>query len=112
MPGDFPVHLHFLMPQRPLEKDSWAYDIKCSPMDDLPCMAYTLAFVESQGETVLFHLVPQRSKLVPGYVWFDTKTFLTLFGWVSLKKEYDSSGKKPQCPRRIQKVTYRKIVEI
>ena len=80
MPGDFFHHLPFLIPQRPLQNDSYKYDIKCSPFDYLPCMLYMMRFIESQGETVSYHVVPQRSKLVPGYVWFDTKTLLSLFG--------------------------------
>jgi hypothetical protein len=97
MPGDFLQHLRFLMPQRPLQNDNWRYDIKCSPLDYLPSMLYMLSFLESREETIPYHVVPEKSSLIPGYIMLDTKTILSLFGGTGTAlgptTRYNSNGR-------------------
>ena len=71
-------HAKWLIPNRPLEKDSVAYDCKCSPQDYLPCLYYMLQVLE-RHEAKLFALFPLRTSIVPKSVRLDTKAIRERF---------------------------------
>jgi hypothetical protein len=79
MPGDFPSHVRFVIPQRHL-RNNWNYDLKASPLDYLPCMVYMMRFIEERNEKIPYHVFPQRTSLIPGYITLDTITLVRLFG--------------------------------
>ena len=96
MPGDFPSHVPFVIPQR-LLNNNWNYDLKASPFDYLPCMIYMMRFIEERGETIPYHVFPQRTSLIPGYITLDTKAILDLLGGLGTALgstyQYQSRGK-------------------
>ena len=64
------------------EKNSIYYDLKCSPMDYLPCMVYMMKQVENDLETIN-NVFPLRSEITPKYIRLDTTTIVNLL----LRKE-------------------------
>ena len=69
------------------EKNSIYYDLKCSPMDYLPCMVYMMKQVENDLETIN-NVFPLRSEITPKYIRLDTTTIVNLL----LRKEQGNKG--------------------
>ncbi len=116
MPGDFPAHVRFLMPDGGLLNNNWKYDIKVRPLEYLPCMVYMMRCIEEQQETIPYHVFPQRSSLIPGYITLDTKALLTILGGVGTalgsSYQYQSLGKAgkrnlTQNAKRIWSIVFR-----
>jgi hypothetical protein len=68
---------HILPTKETFQKDRIAYDLKCSPMDYLPCMLYMMKQVEVSGETIQ-NVFPLRSSILPHYIRLDTTTLVNL----------------------------------
>jgi len=79
---------HNILPQKKkFEKNSIYYDLKCSPMDYLPCMVYMMKQVESEMESIN-NVFPLRSEITPKYIRLDTTTLVNLL----LRKEQGNKG--------------------
>ncbi len=74
---DLLPHLNAIRPNRPITK-SLAYDVKCTPLDYLPCMIYMMKFVESK-EFKIYNVFPLRNECVPGNIRLDTAILIYLF---------------------------------
>jgi hypothetical protein len=59
------------------EKNSIYYDLKCSPMNYLPCMIYMMKQVETEMESIN-NVFPLRSEITPKYIRLDTTTLVNL----------------------------------
>jgi hypothetical protein len=68
---------HILPTKETFQKDRITYDLKCSPMDYLPCMLYMMKQVEASYETIQ-NVFPQRSSILPHYIRLDTTTLVNL----------------------------------
>ena len=79
---------HILPTKEKFQKDRIAYDLKCSPMDYLPCMLYMMKHVEVSGETIQ-NVFPLRSSILPHYIRLDTTTLVNLL----MRKEQGNKGK-------------------
>ena len=66
-----------VLPQRPLQKDNFYYDIQCSPQDYLPHMLYMMKAVEACGGTV-YNACPLRSSIIPKHFRLDTQSLIEL----------------------------------
>jgi transcription termination factor NusB len=77
IPNALLSHLPFIMPQRPMEKDSVYYDLCVHPQDYLRCMIYIGKQVEAKGKSLL-KVFPIRNDIVPKYVRIDTTTLVHL----------------------------------
>jgi hypothetical protein len=77
---------HILPNKEKFQKQSIYYDLKCKPMDYLPCMITMMKQVENELETIS-NVFPLRSSIAPGYIRLDTITLVYLL----LRKE---QGKK------------------
>ena len=64
-----------VLPQRPLQKDNFHYDIQCSPQDYLRAMLYMLKAVEARGGTV-YNVCPLRSSIIPKHFRLDTQSLI------------------------------------
>ena len=53
------------------------YDLKCCPMDYLPCMMYMMKRVENDGFKAC-NVFPMRSSIAPNYIRLDTTTLVHL----------------------------------
>lgn len=62
-----------ILPSKEFEKDNVYYDLKCHPLDYLPCMIYMMKEVEEEGEKI-YNVFPMRTSIVPKYVKLDTET--------------------------------------
>jgi hypothetical protein len=78
---------HVLPFKKKFEKNSIYYDLKCSPMDYLPCMVYIMKQVESEMESIN-NVFPLRSEITPKYIRLDTTTLVNLL----LRKEQGNKG--------------------
>jgi len=79
---------HNILPQKKkFEKNSIYYDLKCSPMDYLPCMVYMMKQVETEMESIN-NVFPLRSEITPKYIRLDTTTLVNLL----LRKEQGNKG--------------------
>jgi hypothetical protein len=73
----------FILPnKKKYEKNSIFYDVKCSPMDYLPCMIFMMKQVENEEERIN-NVFPMRSEIIPKYIRLDTTTIVHLL----LRKE-------------------------
>jgi hypothetical protein len=79
---------HILPAKEKFQKDRIAYDLKCSPMDYLPCMLYMMKHVEASSETIQ-NVFPLRSSILPHYIRLDTTTLVNLL----MRKEQGNKGK-------------------
>ena len=68
---------HILPNKQKFQKDNIKYDLKCSPMEYLPCMLYMMKQVEMSGETSQ-NVFPLRSSIIPHYIRLDTTTLVNL----------------------------------
>ena len=66
-----------VLPQRPLRKDNFYYDIQCSSQDYLPHMLYMMKVVEARGGTV-YNAYPSRSSIIPKHFRLDTQSLIDL----------------------------------
>jgi uncharacterized protein (UPF0248 family) len=78
---------HILPTKEKFQKDHIAYDLKCSPMDYLPCMLYMMKQVEASGESIQ-NVFPLRSSILPHYIRLDTTTLVNLL----MRKEQGNKG--------------------
>ena len=78
---------HALPFKKKFEKNSIYYDLKCSPMDYLPCMVYMMKQVETEMESIN-NVFPLRSEITPKYIRIDTTTLVNLL----LRKEQGNKG--------------------
>ena len=78
---------HILPTREKFQKDRIAYDLKCSPMDYLPCMLYMMKQVEASCETIQ-NVFPLRSSILPHYIRLDTTTLVNLL----MRKEQGNKG--------------------
>jgi len=78
---------HILPPKTKYEKNSVMYDLKCKPMDYLPCMIFMMKQVENDGECVN-NVFPLRTEITPKYIRLDTTTLVNLL----LRKEHGIKG--------------------
>jgi hypothetical protein len=73
----------YILPNKDnFQKQSIYYDLKCKPMDYLPCMITMMKQVESELETIS-NVFPLRSSIAPGYIRLDTITLVNML----LRKE-------------------------
>jgi hypothetical protein len=77
---------HIIPNKDKFQKQSIYYDLKCKPIDYLPCMIAMMKRVENELETIS-NVFPLRSSIAPGYIRLDTITLVYLL----LRKE---QGKK------------------
>jgi hypothetical protein len=80
---------HILPTKEKFQKDRIAYDLKCSPMDYLPCMLYMMKQVEVSSETIQ-NVFPLRSSILPHYIRLDTTTLVNLL----MRKEQGNKRRK------------------
>jgi hypothetical protein len=78
---------HILPCKKKFEKNSIYYDLKCSPMDYLPCMVYMMKQVENALVSIN-NVFPLRSEITPKYIRLDTTTLVNLL----LRKEQGNKG--------------------
>ena len=68
----------YILPQKKkFEKNSIYYDLKCNPMDYLPCMVFMMKQIENQMESIN-NVFPLRSEIAPKYIRLDTTTIVNL----------------------------------
>ena len=68
---------HILPQKKKFEKNSIYYDLKCNPMDYLPCMIFMMKQIENQMESIN-NVFPLRSEIGPKYIRLDTTTIVNL----------------------------------
>ena len=68
---------HILPQKNKFEKNSIYYDLKCNPMDYLPCMVFMMKQVENDMESIN-NVFPLRSEIAPKYIRLDTTTIVNL----------------------------------
>jgi hypothetical protein len=68
---------HILPQKNKFEKNSIYYDLKCNPMDYLPCMVFMMKQVENDMESIN-NVFPLRSEISPKYIRLDTTTIVNL----------------------------------
>lgn len=78
---------HILPHKKKFEKNSIYYDLKCYPMDYLPCMVYMMKQVEIEMESIN-NVFPLRSEITPKYIRLDTTTLVNLL----LRKEHGNKA--------------------
>ena len=88
-----------ILPSKEFEQENVYYDLKCHPLDYLPCMIYMMKEVEKEGEKI-YNVFPMRTNIVPKYVRLDTETIITL---LVTKEEKDSLGMKSELLTKIKK---------
>jgi hypothetical protein len=90
------------------QKQSIYYDLKCKPMDYLPCMIKMMKQVENELKTIS-NVFPLRSSIAPGYIRLDTITLVN----VLLRKEqgkktdYSNQGNTKKHEDKIWKFFFR-----
>ena len=90
------------------EKNSIYYDLKCNPMDYLPCMIFMMKQVELE-EYSIKNVFPMRSEIIPKYIRLDTTTLVHLL----LRKEqgnksyYTTKGNLKRNEDKIWKFFFR-----
>jgi transposase len=88
-----------ILPSKEFEQENVYYDLKCHPLDYLPCMIYMMKEVEGEGEKI-YNVFPMRTNIVPKYVKLDTETIITL---LVTKEERDCLGSKSGLLGEIKK---------
>jgi hypothetical protein len=68
---------HILPQKKKFEKSSIYYDLKCNPIDYLPCMVFMMKQVENEMESIN-NVFPLRSEIAPKYIRLDTTTIVNL----------------------------------
>ena len=68
---------HILPQKKKFEKSSIYYDLKCNPMDYLPCMVFMMKQIENEMESIN-NVFPLRSEIAPKYIRLDTTTIVNL----------------------------------
>ena len=90
------------------DKNSIYYDLKCNPMDYLPCMIFMMKQVELDGYSIK-NVFPMRSEIIPKYIRLDTTTLVHLL----LRKEqgnksfYTTKGNLKRNEDKIWKFFFR-----
>lgn len=99
---------HILPDKEKFQKQSIYYDLKCKPIDYLPCMIAMMKRVENDEETIS-NVFPLRSSISPGYIRLDTITLVYLL----LRKEqgktsdYNNQGNTKKHEDKIWKFFFR-----
>jgi hypothetical protein len=99
---------HILPNKEKFQKQSIYYDLKCKPMDYLPCMITMMKQVENEVETIS-NVFPLRSSISPGYIRLDTITlvYLLLRKEQGKKGEYSNQGNTKKHEDKIWKFFFR-----
>ena len=71
-------HKSHILHKNTFLKDSVAYDIACNQLEYLPALFYINNKLEKLGKKI-FHVIPQRSSIVPKYITLDTTILVNLF---------------------------------
>lgn len=89
-------------------KQSIYYDLKCKPMDYLPCMIAMMKQVENDEETIS-NVFPLRSSISPGYIRLDTITlvYLLLRKEQGKKSDFSNQGNTKKHEDKIWKFFFR-----
>ena len=90
------------------QKQSIYYDLKCKPMDYLPCMITMMKQVETDEETIS-NVFPLRSSIAPGYIRLDTITLVNLLlrKEQGKKSDYSNQGNTKKHEDKIWKFFFR-----
>ena len=99
---------HILPDKEKFQKQSIYYDLKCKPMDYLPCMIAMMKRVENDEETIS-NVFPLRSSISPGYIRLDTITlvYLLLRKEQGKKSDYCNQGNTKKHEDKIWKFFFR-----
>ena len=99
---------HILPNKEKFQKQSIYYDLKCNPMDYLPCMVTIMKQVENDFETIS-NVFPLRSSIAPGYIRLDTITlvYLLLRKEQGKKSDYSNQGNTKKHEDKIWKFFFR-----
>ena len=99
---------HILPDKEKFQKQSIYYDLKCKPMDYLPCMIAMMKRVENDEETIS-NVFPLRSSISPGYIRLDTITlvYLLLRKEQGKKSDYNNQGNTKKHEDKIWKFFFR-----
>jgi hypothetical protein len=99
---------HILPYKEKFQKQSIYYDLKCKPMDYLPCMIAMMKQVENDEETIS-NVFPLRSSISPGYIRLDTITlvYLLLRKEQGKKGDYNNQGNTKKHEDKIWKFFFR-----
>ena len=99
---------HILPNKEKFQKQSMYYDLKCKPMDYLPCMVTIMKQVENDLETIS-NVFPLRSSIAPGYIRLDTITlvYLLLRKEQGKKSDYSNQGNTKKHEDKIWKFFFR-----
>ena len=116
---DYTAHPHYhkwiteqkkyILPDKEkFQKQSIYYDLKCKPMDYLPCMIAMMKQVENNEETIS-NVFPLRSSISPGYIRLDTITlvYLLLRKEQGKKSDYNNQGNTKKHENKIWKFFFR-----
>ena len=115
---DYTSHPHYhkwitqqkkcILPNKKFQKQSIYYDLKCKPMDYLPCMIAMMKQVENDEETIS-NVFPLRSSISPGYIRLDTITlvYLLLRKEQGKKRDYCNQGNTKKHEDKIWKFFFR-----
>lgn len=99
---------HILPDKEKFQKQSIYYDLKCKPMDYLPCMIAMMKRVENDEETIS-NVFPLRTSISPGYIRLDTITlvYLLLRKEQGKKSDYNNQGNTKKHEDKIWKFFFR-----
>lgn len=99
---------HILPNKEKFQKQSIYYDLKCNPMDYLPCMIEMMKQVENDEE-IISNVFPLRSSITPGYIRLDTITlvYLLLRKEQGKKSDYTNQGNTKKHEDKIWKFFFR-----
>ena len=99
---------HILPDKEKFQKQSIYYDLKCKPMDYLPCMIAMMKRVENDEETIS-NVFPLRTSISPGYIRLDTITlvYLLLRKEQGKKSDYKNQGNTKKHEDKIWKFFFR-----
>ena len=99
---------HILPDKEKFQKQSIYYDLKCKPMDYLPCMIAMMKRVENDEETIS-NVFPLRSSISPGYIRLDTITlvYLLLRKEQGKKSDFSNQGNTKKHEDKIWKFFFR-----
>ena len=99
---------HILPDKEKFQKQSIYYDLKCKPMDYLPCMIAIMKQVENDEDTIS-NVFPLRSSISPGYIRLDTITlvYLLLRKEQGKKSDFSNQGNTKKHEDKIWKFFFR-----
>jgi len=99
---------HILPNKEKFQKQSIYYDLKCSPMDYLPCMITMMKQLENELE-IISNVFPLRSSIMPGYIRLDTITLVKLLlrKEQGKKSDYSDQGNTKKHEDKIWKFFFR-----